>query len=346
MNYTITPEQSTCAAYRQALAEETGSWRDVSVRSLHKRAIDHPKLVAYRGRILGGIQHATDPAQWTDFLLKEYGRKRDCLSLGSGLGWIDKHLVEIGFAESICGIDVSADVNSGHRLKDDNIVTKKGDLNFVELEPCRYDFILCHGILHHLINLEHILEQINLALRPDGLFLVYEYVGENRWQFSEERLRNLRQLFPDVAFRAYPRRKVDGFESIRSGELLPLMHSYFGNRTERAVSFGGVYFPALRCSRERSDEYFNKVVQEDESASKAGTVSPCYHMGLYRKTLVAPLRARAWTDDEVTERLVRRLPASAAAWERFKRSRIGIKLRGWKRGLLDRESSTTGQSGT
>jgi SAM-dependent methyltransferase len=341
MNYTITPEQTKCADYEQALAEEMQSGGEVTLRSLAKNPIYHPKLIAYRGRILGGIEHATSPAEWTGFLLKEYGPKQNCLSLGSGLGRIEKHLVDIGFAETIDAIDVSADVNTRERLKDDHIVTRQGDLNFVKLEECTYDFILCHGILHHLINLESILEQINLALRPDGLFLVYEYVGENRWQFSEERMRKVRQLFPDVSFRVYPRWKVDGFESVRSGELLPLIQYYFGNRTERAVSFGGVYFPALRCSRERSEKYMDRVIQEDESASKTGTVLPCYHMGLYRKTLLPPPRARAWTDDEVRERLVRRLPASALAWERFKHSRLGTKLREWKRGSLERESSTT-----
>jgi SAM-dependent methyltransferase len=336
-NYTITPAQSKCAGYERALAEEVEPWRELTVRSLCQRAIDHPKLIAYRGRILGGIEHATKPAEWTDFLLKEHGHKQHCLSLGSGLGRIEKHLVDIGFADRIDAIDVSADVNARARLNDDNIVTRKGDLNFVKLEECTYDFILCHGILHHLINLEYILEQISLALRPDGLFLVYEYIGENRWQFSEERMRTLRRLFPDVTFRAYPRWKVDGFESVRSGELLPLIQSYFGTRTERAVSFGGVYFPALRCSTERTEQYLDRIIQEDEPASNAGAILPCYHMGLYRNSLLPPPRAHAWTDDELRERLVRRLPASALAWERFKHSRIGTKLREWKRGFSERE---------
>jgi SAM-dependent methyltransferase len=345
-NYTITPEQTKWAEYKQALAEEMQSGGEVTLRSLSSNPIYHPKLNAYRGRILGGIEHATDPVEWTDFLLTEYGPKQRCLSLGSGLGRVEKHLVEIGFATSIDAIDVCTDVNAGERLKDENIVTKQGDLNFVELEECTYDFILCHGILHHLINLEHVLEQINLALRPDGLFLVYEYVGENRWQFSAERMRQLRQLFPDVSLTLYPRWKVDGFESVRSGELLPLLQSFFGNRAERTVSFGGVYFPALRCSTVRSETYVSRIIHEDESALKSGAFLPCYHMGLYRKTSQPPPIARAWTDDELKERLERRLPVSALAWDRFKQTRIGTKLRDWKRGLLERESSTAGGNGT
>ena len=70
-------------------------------------------------------------------------------------------------------IELCADVNEMNRLKDDKINTIQGDLNFVELPTNTYDFILCHGILHHLINLEHILYQINKSLKPNGLFLVY-----------------------------------------------------------------------------------------------------------------------------------------------------------------------------
>ena len=87
-------------------------------------------------------------------------------------------MVKNGFTDKMETIELCADVNEMNRLKDDKINTIQGDLNFVELPTNTYDFILCHGILHHLINLEHILYQINKSLKPNGLFLVYEYIGE------------------------------------------------------------------------------------------------------------------------------------------------------------------------
>jgi len=54
------------------------------------------------------------------------------------------------------------------------------DLNFAELQPDSFDFILCHGILHHLINLEFILAQINRALTRDGIVLIYELRGRRQ----------------------------------------------------------------------------------------------------------------------------------------------------------------------
>jgi hypothetical protein len=44
-------------------------------------------------------------------------------------------------------IELCAEHNKGIRLKDPKTVTQAGDLNFIDLKPDTYDFILCHGVL-------------------------------------------------------------------------------------------------------------------------------------------------------------------------------------------------------
>jgi len=68
-----------------------------------------------------------------------------------------------------------------------------GDLNFIKLPENEYDIVYCHGVLHHIINLEYLLEQLYKTLKPHGVLVVYEFVGESKWQWSEKRLQVIRK---------------------------------------------------------------------------------------------------------------------------------------------------------
>ena len=87
-------------------------------------------------------------------------------------------------------------------------------------------------------NLEHIAFQINKSLTHEGYFFLVDYVGEARFQFSEEK----KQLF-ERAFRAIQRRQpqlrhwrvawpdIDDwnyspFEALRADETLELFRRY------------------------------------------------------------------------------------------------------------------------
>ena len=54
------------------------------------------------------------------------------------------------------------------------------DLNFAALPPAAHDCICSSGVLHWLINLEHVFSQVDRALRPGGLFAFTAYLGEAR----------------------------------------------------------------------------------------------------------------------------------------------------------------------
>lgn len=202
--FTITPKQSRTKCYKRALREEIWGSQGVNEEALKSYPINHPEILLYKARILGGRQTVENFADWTSFLLTEFGPKETCLSLGSGIGRVEKYLIQIGFTASFDAIELSPYSNQVAWQRDCRIMGYEGDLNFIQLQPDSYDFILCHGVLHHLINLEHVLYQINTALKPDGIVLIYEYVGETRWQFTDTQLEILRQLFPELRFRRPP----------------------------------------------------------------------------------------------------------------------------------------------
>jgi len=301
-NYVITPQQSRLRAYIKAIIEElrqTGS-----EEGLKRCPINHPKILEYKGRILGGRSQVIDFADWTEFLFKEYGPRETCLSLGSGIGRVERYLIQIGFTQCFETIELNPRCNLTARNANSRIDAREGDLNFVELKPNTYDFILCHGVLHHLINLEHVLEQINRALKPDGVLLVYEYVGEARWQFSEARLSCLRKMFPQIKLRNIPLWKISGFESVRSDDLLGLIEAQFGKVRERSVNYGGVFFPLVTCNWRASQQRLKRILQLDAEVSQRGELRPCYHMGVYRKSKEVSARAIAWTDEQLKAKLL------------------------------------------
>jgi SAM-dependent methyltransferase len=331
--YTITPEQAALPAYATTLAEELEGG-SLSVEDLEKSRINHPLILKYKAKMLSGRGDFREYADWTAFLKEAYPTRRRSLSLGAGLGRVEHYLVKTGFCPKIEAIDLCMSVNEATRIQDSRIAAQAGDLNFVELPENQYDFIICHGILHHLINLEHVLDQINKALTDDGLALIYEFVGETQWQFSESRKSLLGSSFPEVKFDFPPRWTVPAFESVRSGDLLGIISSLFSQTCDRAASYGGIYFPFVVSTTGSQDRHLPEVLALDERVSQNGEVAPCYHMGVYRKSRLPGPAAKPWSDAELERRLDPGAPVTFAARERMKKTWAWRAARSVKRAVL------------
>jgi SAM-dependent methyltransferase len=324
-NYVITPEQSRLPCYLRAIRQEClGA---VPIEMLDRYPLSHPEIAAYKASLLGGRNDGTNYAGWTNFLLEEYGRMDRCLSLGSGSGRVEKHLIEIGFANRFESIDLSHAYNKIARNAEANFHAKQGDLNFCQFPKQEYDFVLCHGILHHLINLEHVLSQINDTLKRDGILLIHEYVGENRWQFTERRLNLLAEMFPSIKLKNLPIWSVDGFESIRSADLLNLIEMQFGATCERSVSYGSVLFPLVSCNWRDAREQLSSIIEADRRVSKQLTLQPCDHIGVYRKNDVPATHAVPWTDSELIARLDPWIPPTQRPVQLLNKLRLKVRFR-------------------
>lgn len=324
--YKISPAQATGTVYRNALNAELEVGARMTLQGVAKARINNPEILSYKARLLGGTQSARGFADWTRFLLSEFGPRRRCFSLGSGLGRVEKFLVEIGFAPAFESIELCAEVNEAIRDNDGRVIVAKGELNFVELPENTYDFILCHGVLHHLINIEHVLAEISKALTGDGVLLIYEYVGETRWQFTEERMRWLSKAFSKVQFRVPPVWSLTGFESVRSGELPSLIEAQFCDSTLRSLSYGGVYFPFVTATKPDSDVNIRRVVELDAEVSATDLLRPCYQMGVYRKSRRSVPPPHPWSDDDLQLHLQFETPNLVRALRGLKRSRVAREL--------------------
>jgi SAM-dependent methyltransferase len=135
----------------------------------------------------------------------------------------------------------------------DGLTYEVADLNSAKLPKETYDAVYVHAALHHVFQLEHLLDQVKQTLKPGGLFVGYEYIGPSQMQFPRRDL-ELADAFLNAIperYRSMPRLKdikkealrlsldamnsSDPSESIRASEIVPLTASRFEIRHFRYV---------------------------------------------------------------------------------------------------------------
>ncbi|HYR29448.1 MAG TPA: methyltransferase domain-containing protein [Thermoanaerobaculia bacterium] len=117
------------------------------------------------------------------------------LVLGCGEGWLERSIAHWPFIESIHAVDFAAEaVERARAAAPPKITYGVVDLNRDELPPKSYDIVVAHAVLHHVANLEHAYAQIERTLRDDGTLILNEYVGPNRFQYSDRVLGFMNEL--------------------------------------------------------------------------------------------------------------------------------------------------------
>jgi SAM-dependent methyltransferase len=114
------------------------------------------------------------------------------LSLCCGDGRIERELVSRGIAASCLGIDAAPGaITRARELAADAGLSAIGydiqDANTVALPYAEFDLIVGHHALHHVENLEHLMAEVGRSLKPDGLFVLLDYIGPSRFGISERR---------------------------------------------------------------------------------------------------------------------------------------------------------------
>jgi SAM-dependent methyltransferase len=178
------------------------------------------------------------------------GDRLRVLVIGCGEGWLERAIAQWPFVEHIDAVDFAEQAIARARelgREFPKICYGVVDLNVDALEPAAYDVIVAHSVLHHVSNLEHAYAQLERAMRPDATLIVNEYVGPDRFQFSDEVLtiinallgclpRELRQPY-DVRARPTVEEMIasDPTEAVRSSELLAFTRTRFDVREEKPL---------------------------------------------------------------------------------------------------------------
>jgi len=154
------------------------------------------------------------------------------LSLCCGFGSLERHFVsKLPNVKSCHGVDVAEGALDVARKKAtseglQNISYECADLNNYNWKKDKYDLVVANGALHHLSNLEEVLERIRYTLKPQGILYACEYVGPS---YQDHTTRQL-EIINAAAF-------LVPFE-LRARKGIP----YFNERIFRLIS--GIYLVA------------------------------------------------------------------------------------------------------
>jgi SAM-dependent methyltransferase len=191
------------------------------------------------------------------------------LSVGCGTGLLERDVIAKGICERVEGVDFSPEaIAEARRGAEEAGLARRldyrvEDINAIRLPARRYDIVLFHGSLHHIRNVEHVLEEVRRSLKPGGLLVLDEYMGPARAEWTDAHWGFARSAFdalpddlknrPDLAI---PLPMDDPSESIRSSSILPAVRRLFEVVEDRP--YGGnilwFVFPCMDMARLREDE--------------------------------------------------------------------------------------------
>lgn len=228
--------------------------------------MNHPVIEKHINRKISG-----DPGKnWLDYVKAKYApQPLECgLSLGCGAGGLERHGLFLDICRHFDAYDVAPgaiEVAKGEAAKmgfGARTRYEARDLNTMTLAPRAYDIAFACQSAHHFTAIEHIFGQVQRALKPGGLFILNEFVGPTRFQWTDQQLalvndilRTLPEAYrrpvmsPEIVRDHLPRPTVeqmiaiDPSEAVRSGELLTLLGSHF-DIVER-IDFGGTILQLL-----------------------------------------------------------------------------------------------------
>jgi SAM-dependent methyltransferase len=181
------------------------------------------------------------------------------LVLGCGTGWLERGMAIRGRHRSIVACDFAPETIDRARAEAERLGFHNIEYRILDLERDSlggpYDAIFANDVLHHITDLEGVYARIHDALVPGGKLLFNEYVGPNRFQYSDDRMDLVNRYFrliPDelrrdsLTHRVTWRRercdaaqliREDPTEAVRSEDVLRLARVAL--RTEREYVYGG-----------------------------------------------------------------------------------------------------------
>ncbi len=165
------------ANYQEKLAGEAALWGRVAEEQAERLP---PDWRYHRNLRHNAVVHARD----IDALLARITPGMKALELGCASGWLTLAMAQRGAVAH--GIDISDGAIAVARayyesIKDTvpgAVTYAVADLNALDLPPATYDVIAAKGVLHHLVRLEHVIDQVYVALKPGGLFWVSDTHGD------------------------------------------------------------------------------------------------------------------------------------------------------------------------
>lgn len=228
----------------------------------------------------------------------------------------------------------------------DRVTTVEADFNTWTADGEADVYFASHS-LHHVVELEHLFDELKRSLRPGGVLLVNDMIGRNGhqrwpeaavlvnriWETLPERYRynpihqRVDDVYPDVDY------STEGFEGIRAQDILPLLLERF--HPDDFVTFMNVIDPFVDRVHGRNfdperpeDTHLIELISAlDDATLDLGVVTPTHLVGSFR---VEPCEPR-FPRGRSPQLALRREPAPSELEHELERARAQYaELRGRK----------------
>jgi ubiquinone/menaquinone biosynthesis C-methylase UbiE len=196
------------------------------------------------------------PKHWLGWLMNDYFPQRTfdrSLSVCCGDGAHEIQLYTSGKVRFVSGVDISEGAIQQATARFEAVGASKEryrfevrDVDALTMDGT-FDLILSTGALHHTTNLEKLLATVARALDPEGYFVVVEFIGPNRFQWTDRQIEIANQVLSaldpfylrDGKNTKFVRPSIESMlqsdpsEAVRSAEVYPLVKKNFAVRYER-----------------------------------------------------------------------------------------------------------------
>jgi len=262
-------KQAAPTTKAEMLALEGKHWAGKAITGRSDGWLSSPLFTRRINSLISG-----DPEiYWLLHIKQKYFADKPCqhaATLGCGDGALERNALSIDLAHKIDGYDISAGAIEAARqtipkeqLEHVNFI--EADLNEFALPIKLYDVIFAPSSLHHIDKLEHIASTTKTALAHGGIFVMNEYVGPSRFQWTDAQLEAANEVFASLppekrkgVKRIYrppidETRRSSPFEAIRSAEILPVFEN-LADYVEKVELGGGLLQPLLENIYHNFDE--------------------------------------------------------------------------------------------
>ena len=175
----------------------------------------------------------------------------------------------------------------------ENLAFLEGDFNTWSAQRT-YAAVIANQALHHMVELEHVYDEVKRCLLPHGYFVTSDMIGRNGHMRWPEALREVKRFWRELpveyrwnrALERYEEEYIDhdcsadGFEGVRAQDVLPLLLERFN--FPLFVAFGNVInvFVDRNFGFHFDDkavwdrDFIDRVHAFDEQAILSGAVTP------------------------------------------------------------------------
>ncbi|MBF0429811.1 MAG: class I SAM-dependent methyltransferase [Fibrobacteria bacterium] len=237
------------------------------------------------------------------------------VSLGCGKGKFERDVLKQGLSPKVFeAFDVSNKrVEEASRLASESgydcLKYFVRDINYINLPSNHYDMVLANDNLHHFHNFERVFWEVSRSLKEKGVFVIYDWFGASRMQFSDKQIALIDQFVKLIPkeFRihehdgmqylknSFARPKleaminVDYTEGIRSGEIAGLLADHFEIMEKRDC--GGSILPHVFLLIENNFKPDNlqhvglvhKLIKLEEEVLESGEIESDYRIYICKK---------------------------------------------------------------